>query len=238
MDMIKEVMVDKGIGTKILKEGISNNGLSIYLALFSLELKNTRLIHINSIYYELTNDKNISRQFKDNIKKGILELDKKYIDIISVSKDCYEINFNKMFEDEVVDVVQALESPFDNTTYEETNTISNYYTFVTISSIHLIYKLGGSNLIAYWFKLLNLINSLYVNYSLDDLALLTDLSKGTIIKYNDFLVDCKAIYIHKHIHKYANTNKKLNNMYGLYENKDKIIELANNYLEENKSNIK
>ena len=234
--VIKMVIYKKS-GMRLLKNGVGNNGLSIYLALLSLNLKNTRLIHINTIYYELTNNKNIPRQFKESIKSGIQELDKNCINIISVDKDYYEINFNKMVENiEVNTKVKTV--IYDNIYKENIVKKTNYYFHVDISVVRNIYKIGGGSLITYWFKMLNLFDGIYIYPSLDELANICDISRNTVMKYNEQLLECKAIYIHKHIHKYTNTNKKLNNMYGIYENKDKIIELANNYLEENKSNIK
>lgn len=218
---------------KILDMGISDNALMIYFSLKSMYNVNNpeMFLFYESIYYfiygktfphnrsEVLRNIRIINEALDELESNNL-IKVKYFNPDKDKKEPMLIDLSGFFEPK-------------NIKYGEI-TRKNTFSYFDIQSIRNIVSKYKGKILRYLFILLYLRfenNDMYY-FSKDRIYLckLAKTTRNTIDKYNNFLYENKIIYIYKYEYKYVDSGKTLENTYGLYEDKDAIKSICDNYI--------
>lgn len=218
-------------GMELIKKGLSDDALAIYISLRSLYNSNMeeQVISADSLYYQLFNkfikkDSHSSREYKW-IKLALYELEK--IELILISEEQnnqYVIDMTKLNDSVDIQIDKEEIDPFTN---EVTGTlkknVKNYFYTIDLDQLQKVLEDNKNNksIIRYYFMYLNLKaenkkdgNELYFFMKTrEELESITKFSVRSIDKYNNILVDNKLIYIVKYDdYKYSDTKRTVSNL--------------------------
>lgn len=200
---------------------LSSHTLATYVALRSLAnpYNTTTIVSIESIGYQLKGTMELDKREVANFKSGLQELhDNGNIEILSVKGKNYEIDMSNLIEQ----------------TGKQDK--SNKYIMFKLEDIRNLYnhKTCTVDVFKYLFFLLGEMDKFYIVCSREVLSECSRLNIKTVDSYNDILEECNILYVHRYNAKYVNTGKKLTNLIGFMENKEKIIEIAQEYMTKTK----
>ena len=228
------------LNNAVIKDiNLSDYEIAVYVALRSLydSQKELQYVTYNSVVFELYANLQISRRYMDHIKSALDSLIKKGL----IKK---------------IDSFSATEFIIDMSgLYFEQNTGKGiFYTVITLEEVHRIMNIDTKKdnfaILRYFIVLISSIchdkgtydhsegcseHTDFVGFmTLDTLADWCGTTKARIIEYNSILENEKVIYTYRH-----NQNKKdektgqimsFSNHYGRYEDKQWIIQFANEYV--------
>lgn len=225
--------------TVIRDINLSDYEIAVYVALRSIYVSQKELQYVtyNLIAFELYNDLGISRRYMNHIKFAIDSLIEKglikRIDTYSATE--FIIDMSGLY-------------------FEQDTNKGVFYTVITLEEVHKIMNIGTKKdnfaILRYFIILISSIchdkgtydhsagcdaHTDFVGFvTLDTLADWCGTTKARIIEYNSVLESEKIIYIYRH-----SQNKKdkktgqimsFSNHYGRYEDKQWIIQFANEYV--------
>lgn len=176
-------------------------------------------VNFEQMSYFIVGKYECSRTDKKKIEESMQRLNGTFIDILYSNKTIYHLNCSKLND------ILNIEN-------------SKYYVTISIDKFSNLGKCGVELFKYYIMFCRQLYDKIYMSQSLENMSDMFSLDKKTVIKYNKILEEIKIIYIYKYYYVYANSNLRLNNMYGFYVNKETICEYAEQYIENNKSNIR
>lgn len=218
---------------------LSDYEIAVYVALRSLydSQKVMQYITYNSVVFELYNSLKISRRYLDHIKSALNSLVEKGIirKVDSYSSTEFIVDMSGLH-------------------FEQNTSNGVFYTAITLEEVHRIMNIDTNKdnfaILRYFIILISSIchdkgtydhSDCYAAHTdfvgfmiLDTLANWCGTTKARIIEYNSILETEKIIYTYRH-----NQNKKdketgqimsFSNHYGRYEDKDWIIQFANEYV--------
>lgn len=241
--MNKVINLHYRTGMELIKKGLSDDALSIYLALRSLYNSNMeeQLISADCLYYQLFNkfikkDSHISREYKW-IKSALYELEK--IELITISEELsnqYIIDMSGLNDSTDIQIDKEEIDPFTN---EVTGTlkknVKNYFYTIDLDQLQKVLEDNKNNksIIRYYFMYLNLKaenkkddkEMFYFMMTREELADRTTFDIRSIDRYNKILENNKLIYIVHYDYKYSDTKRTVSNLYTIY--RDKEIEETN-----------
>lgn len=228
--MNKVINLHYRTGMELIKKGVSDDALSIYLALRSLYNTNMeeQLISADCLYYQLFNKmiskSNASREYKW-IKSALYELEQ--IELISISDEQsnqYVIDMTGLKDSVNIQIDKEEIDPFTN---EVTGTlkenVNNYLYTIDLDQIQKALEDNGNKkaIIRYYLMYLGLRaenKGYYFMITREELADRTTFSVRSIDKYNEILENNKLIYVvHYENYKYSDTKRTLNNLYTVYK---------------------
>lgn len=218
---------------------LSDYEIAVYVALRSLydSQKVMQYITYNSVVFELYNSLKISRRYMDHIKSALDSLVER--DIIKKVDSCSSTEF-------IVDM--------SGLHFEQNTSNGVFYTVVTLEEVHRIMNIDTKKdnfaILRYFIILISSIchdkgtydhSSCYDAHTdfvgfmtLDTLANWCRTTKARIIEYNSILETEKIIYTYRHKQnrkdKETGQIMSFSNHYGRYEDKDWIIQFANEYV--------
>ncbi|MDR1772478.1 MAG: hypothetical protein LBS02_17865 [Hungatella sp.] len=249
-----------------LANQLSENGIVTYISLKALYNKNKeeQWLSLNAINRVLKPEKKITKDDTNSIKDGLKELENcGYIRILSNDVNEYCLDMSGLYVEEKSVVGSKISNPFsddydkDMVYYKDLkgkdiDEYTNYFTYYNLESFQKVYKEQGNKkkIFKYLFfylgmKATNLNNKdgkecYFFQMDRESLAHEAGISVHTLDKYNKQLMENKIIYVIKYDHKWISSDgysKQVNNIYGLYKDKDKLEEEKDKFLEEYKSEI-
>lgn len=196
-----------------MKLNVKDSTLEVYIALKSLYNNSYEQCDItidmigNIIYKKFKLDSNTDRHKIKKIENGILELSKNnYITILKKDKKRYLLDISNLY----------------------TNGL--FAEFYLEDIMNTNQSVGVIRYLIYLLSLKNDNGGFFFYSSRESMSSITGYSIRTIDKYNKILQSNNIIYIKQHNYKYTDSNKDLCNAYGLYENKDIIDNICNEYI--------
>lgn len=218
---------------------LNNHEIAVYVALRSLydPQKKIQYVTYNSVAFEMYNNLQISRRCMNHIKAALDSLIEK--DIIKKIDSCSATEF-------IMDM--------SNLHFEQNSEKGIFYTVITLEEVHRIMNIDTKKdnfaILRYFIILISSIchdkgtydhsdcygaHTDFVGFMTQDtLAEWCGTTKARIIEYNSILEAKKMIYTYRH-----SQNKKdkktgqimsFSNHYGRYEDKEWIIQFANEYV--------
>ncbi len=225
--------------TIIRNTNLSDYEIAVYVALRSLydSQKEMQYITYNSVVFELYNNAHISRRCMNHIKSALdLLVEKEFIKRM----DSFSAN------EFIVDM--------SNLHFEQNTSNGVFYTVITLEEVHRIMNIDTKKdnfaILRYFIVLISSIchdkgtydhsigcgeHTDFVGFMrLDTLAGWCGTTKARIIEYNSILETEKIIYTYRHKQnrkdKETGQIMSFSNHYGRYEDKDWIIQFANEYV--------
>lgn len=218
---------------------LSDYEIAVYVALRSMynSQKVMQYITYNSVVFELYNSLKISRRYMDHIKSALDSLIER--DIIKKVDSYSSTEF-------IVDM--------SGLHFEQNTSNGVFYTVITLEEVHRIMNIDTKKdnfaILRYFIILISSIchdkgtynHSSYYDahtdfvgfMTLDTLANWCGTTKARIIEYNSILETEKIIYTYRHKQnrkdKETGQIMSFSNHYGRYEDKDWIIQFANEYV--------
>lgn len=227
------------LNSSVIKNvNLSDYEIAVYVALRSLydSQKVMQYITYNSVVFELYNSLKISRRYLDHIKSALDSLVEKGIirKVDSYSSTEFIVDMSKLH-------------------FEQNTEKGIFYTVITLEEVHRVMNINTKKdnfaILRYFIVLISSIchdkgsydhssgydaHTDFVGFmTLDTLANWCGTTKARIIEYNSILETEKIIYTYRH-----KQNKKdketgqimsFSNHYGRYEDKEWIIQFANEY---------
>lgn len=218
---------------------LSDYEIAVYVALRSLYdlQKVMQYITYNSVVFELYNSLKISRRYLDHIKSALNSLVEKGIirKVDSYSSTEFIVDMSGLH-------------------FEQNTSNGVFYTAITLEEVHRIMNIDTNKdnfaILRYFIILISSIchdkgtydhsdcyaaHTDFVGFmALDTLANWCGTTKARIIEYNSILETEKIIYIYRHKQnrkdKETGQIMSFSNHYGRYEDKDWIIQFANEYV--------
>lgn len=218
---------------------LSDYEIAVYVALRSLydSQKVMQYITYNSVVFELYNSLKISRRYLDHIKSALNSLVEKGIirKVDSYSSTEFIVDMSGLH-------------------FEQNTSNGVFYTAITLEEVHRIMNIDTNKdnfaILRYFIILISSIchdkgtydhsdcyaaHTDFVGFmALDTLANWCGTTKARIIEYNSILETEKIIYIYRHKQnrkdKETGQIMSFSNHYGRYEDKDWIIQFANEYV--------
>lgn len=236
----KVIMKKLFLNNAVIRDtNLSDYEVAVYVALRSLydSQKVMQYITYNSVVFELYNSLKISRRYLEHIKSALDSLVEKGI----IKK---------------VDSFSTTEFIVDmsNLHFEQNSKNGVFYTVITLEEVHRIMNIDTKKdnfaILRYFIILISSIchdkgtydhssgydvHTDFVGFmTLDTLANWCGTTKARIIEYNSILETEKIIYIYRHMQnrkdKETGQIMSFSNHYGRYEDKDWIIQFANEYV--------
>lgn len=254
--MNKIIILHHRLCGKLFKQ-LSEKGIVTYISLKALynPSMEDQWLTLNAINRVLKPEQKLTNYTqKQDIKTGLKELEEYgYIRIIENIKDLeYHLDISGLWveKEETIDI--EIENTFDEGTHVESRIYTNYYTQFELDYFIKAYSECNNSkpLFQYLFfyigkKASNYHNKdghecYYFQGDRDTLATESGINKGTIDDYNNLLMDNKIIYVIKYDYKWKNDDgytKQVNNIYGLYENKDTLEEEKEKFIKENNDKL-
>lgn len=231
--MNKVINLHYRTGMELIKKGVSDDALAIYISLRSLYNSNMeeQLISADCLYYQLFNKFIKRREEYKWIKSALYELEK--IELISISEELsnqYVIDMTGLNDSVDIQIDKEEIDPFTNeVTRISKENVNNYFYTIDLDQIQKVLEDNGNKkaIIRYYFMYLGLRaenKGYYFMISREELADRTTFDIRSIDKYNKILSDNKLIYVvHYENYKYSDTKRTLNNLYTVYKEQE-IVE--------------
>lgn len=246
--MIENIYVNHKTFARLTdNDNITECGVYVYLCLKPMVNKSYTHIFtsVNTINRTLSDD-DINKNNKalvKYIKTGLKELDEAhFIKIINNHNSDYELDLDGMIEDATVTVTVDDDDDIFNT---NSKTVEKTNFFVTLDAKDLRQALkdcGNKKFIFYYLSCyLDLYthndDKFYFPATREDIAEKSGLDIRSIDKYNEILMNNHIIYYVRYNYKWKDSNKQVNNIYGLYKNKSVLDSEKEKFLKNYKDSI-
>lgn len=235
---------------------LSENGIVTYISLKALYNKNMeeQWLSINAINRVLKPKKELTNALqKEAIKIGLKELESHgYIKIIKDIKSEYHLDMSGLYVENEETIKEEIENTFDSGTHLEDRTYTNYFTTFDLNTFINVYEKNGykKSIFQYLFSYLgekayNPNNKdgkecYFFQRDRESLANGANIDVRTLDDYNKLLMENKIIYVIKYDEKWKSEDgysKQVNNIYGLYKDKDTLEEEKEKFIAENKDKL-
>lgn len=248
--MIENIYVNHKTFARLTdNDNITECGVYVYLCLKPMVNKSYTHIFtsVNAINRTLSDD-DINKNNKalvKYIKTGLKELDEAhFIKIINNHNSDYELDLDGMIEDATVTVTVTVDDD-DDVFNTNSKTVEKTNFFVTLDAKDLRQALkdcGNKKIIFYYLSCyLDLYthndDKFYFPATREDIAEKSGLDIRSIDKYNEILMNNHIIYYVRYNYKWKDSNKQVNNIYGLYKNKSVLDSEKEKFLKNYKDSI-
>lgn len=247
--MRKEMTIHFRSAYELIKKGVSDDAIAIYISLLSLYNINMEemTLSCNSLYRQLYNkpitNGNKNREYKW-IKSALEELDNyKIIEILEEEDKEFTIDMSNLKASTNITIEQETINPFtgESNGTEKVN-VNNFYITLQLEQIQNVLKDNGNkkSILKYMIQYFNLKANnkdlYYFNMERSQIGYECELDIRTIDRYNNILTNNEIIYIYKYDYKYSDSQKTISNAYGLNKDKDKIESECEKFIKEKIAN--